>query len=79
LMRPSREEQKRLVLRRAETERILERIRGEELRGREFSVEEVDAVLQLGDNVPPDPRNGEGMIEMQRLFTELYRRKYLRD
>lgn len=65
---PNREEQRRLVHEWEETGRELERIRREALRNMPYNAEDVDALLSLGDDVPPDEHNGEGLIEMQRIF-----------
>ncbi|MBI2421482.1 MAG: hypothetical protein HYV27_01545 [Candidatus Hydrogenedentes bacterium] len=72
---PSRDEQRQLVKQREETERLLEDMRRKELRGKPYDWREVDALLQLGEGYDGPPRFAEGMVEMQRLFTALARKK----
>jgi len=64
----NREEQRRILRQWKETGRELERIRREELRDMPYDWRVVDALLQLGEGVPPRPDNGMGMVEMQRKF-----------
>ena len=65
---PNREEQRRLVKQWEATGQELERIRREALRNMPYNAEDVDALLSLGDDLPPNKHNGEGLVEMQRYF-----------
>ena len=53
MKKPNRAEQRRLVQQWEETGRELERIRREALKGMPYNWEDVDALLTLGDNLPP--------------------------
>ena len=68
MKKPNRAEQRRLVQQWEETGRELERIRREALKGMPYNWEDVDALLTLGDNLPPREDNGSGLVEMQRYF-----------
>ncbi len=72
---PSPEEQRQLVKQWRETGRVLEELRRKELRGKPYDWREVVALLELGEGYDGPPRFGEGMVEMQRRFTELARKK----
>ena len=50
MKRPNEEEQRQLVRQWAETGRLLEQIRREELRGKPYDWKEVDALLSLADH-----------------------------
>ena len=65
---PTREEQKVLVRRMEETYQELEHLRDEALRDLPYKWEDVDALLQLGDNYDGPPRLTSGLVEMQRWF-----------
>ena len=68
MKKPNRAEQRRLVQQWEETGRELERIRREALKGMPYNWEDVDALLALGDNLPPRENDGGGLLEMQRYF-----------
>jgi len=65
---PSREEQRKLVRQWDDAGRELERMRRETLRGMPYNWEDVDALLQLGDDCDGPPRLSSGLVEMQRVF-----------
>ena len=65
---PTREEQRLLVHQWEETGRELEQLRRDALRGMPYNWEDVDALLQLGDNYDGPPRLSSGLVEMQRWF-----------
>ena len=46
----------------------LERRRLAELKGKEYTFEEIDGLLELCRGYDGPPRKSEGMVEMQRLF-----------
>ena len=48
--------------------REVDRIRTEALHDKPYNLEEVDALLQLGDNYDGPPRLTSGLVEMQKLF-----------
>lgn len=77
MKKPNREEQRQLVAQWEKTGPILEALRAEALRGKPYDWREVDALLQLGEGYDGPPRFGEGMAEMQRLFTALARKRNL--
>ncbi len=72
---PNRKEQQKLVRQWEETGRELERIHRAALRGMPYNREDVDALLSLGDHIPANKHNGEGLIEMQRIFMKSDPRK----
>lgn len=74
MKRPTLEEQRALVRRREETERILERMRRAKLRGMPYNWRAVDALLSLGDAYDGPPRTSSGLEEQQRLFMVLRER-----
>ena len=65
---PDREEQQRLVRQWDETGRKLEGIRREALKGMPYNWEDVDALLELGANLPHREDGASGLVEMQRHF-----------
>ncbi len=71
MKRPTIEEQRELVRQWNETGRELARIRGNELRGKPYDWEEVDALLSLGESYDGPPRLTSGLQEQQRLFMKL--------
>ena len=77
MKRPTREQQRYLVRLWAKTGRELERIRREELRGLPYKWEDVDDLLQMGDSYDGPPRVTSGLVEMQRWFMKLARKKGL--
>ena len=79
MMSPDREEQRTLVKQWEATGRELERIRREALRDMPYNADDVDALLSLGDDLPPNEHNGEGLIEMQRYFMKVDPRNRLRE
>lgn len=68
MKRPNEEEQRQLVRQWAETGRLLEQIRREELRGKPYDWKEVDALLSLADHYDGPPRLTSGLVEQQRIF-----------
>ena len=48
--------------------REVDRIRTEALHDKTYNLEEVDALLQLGDTYDGPPRLTSGLVEMQKLF-----------
>ncbi len=72
---PNREEQQKLVRQRETTGREVDSFRREALRGMPYNWEDVDALLSLGDDIPSNEHNGEGLIEMQRIFMKADPRK----
>ena len=69
--RPNKEEQRELVRKWKETGRELEQMRSNELRGKPYDWEEVDALLSLGESYDGPPRLTSGLQEQQRLFMKL--------
>lgn len=67
---PNREEQRKLVQQMEATGRELDRIRREALRGMPYNAEDVCALLELGDDLPPRENDGGSLLEMQRYFTK---------
>ena len=65
---PNREEQRELVRQWEVTGRELECIRREALKDRPYNWVDVDALLELGADSPPNEKNGSGLVEMQRYF-----------
>lgn len=65
---PSEEEQRRLVRQWESTGRELERLRRQALRGMPYRWEDLDALLQLGAEVPTPENRAAGLVEMQRWF-----------
>ena len=43
-------------------------MRREALRGKPYDAQEVDALLQLGQGIPSRKGNGQGLIEIYRIF-----------
>lgn len=68
---PSKEEQRRIIRMREETETILQEMRRKELRGKPYNFEEVDAVLSLADHYTGPERTTSGLEEQQRWFMKL--------
>ena len=75
MKKPDREQQKKLVAQWKKTGEELNRIRRESLRNKPYNWKEVDALLQLGENIPPRKDNGKGLIEMQRYFSKAFQEK----
>ncbi len=69
--RPNKEEQRELVRKWKDTGRELEQMRSNELRGKPYDWEEVDALLSLGESYDGPPRLTSGLEEQQRLFMKL--------
>lgn len=74
MKRPTLEEQRALGRKREETERILERMRREKLRGMPYNWRDVDAIVSLGDSYDGPPRTSSALEEQQRLFMILRER-----
>jgi len=66
--KPTIEEQREMLRRREKGYEIMAKLRRDELRGKPYNFEEVDAVLSLADHYDGQPRLTSGLIEQQRLF-----------
>lgn len=73
----SKEQQRFLVRLWETTGPELERIRREALRELPYSWQDVDALLEMGDSYDSPPRLTSGLVEMQRRFMELARKRGL--
>jgi hypothetical protein len=65
---PTKDEQRRLVKLRDETEEILQEMRREKLRGKPWDWREVNALLSLADYYTGPSRTTSGLEEQQRWF-----------
>ena len=65
---PTREELRRIVKLRDETEEILQEMRRKKLRGKPWDPEEVDQLLALADHYTGPSRTTSGLEEQQRWF-----------
>ena len=66
-MKPLTKDEQRAYLRlQKKGYEILEQIKAEELRGKPYNFEEVDAVLSLADHYDGPPRLTSGLVEMQK-------------
>jgi hypothetical protein len=77
MKRPTREQQRYLVRLWDKVGPELERIRREELRGRPYDWEDVDALLELGAVYDGPPRASNGLVELQRRFIAIARKQGL--
>lgn len=74
---PTKEQQRALVRIWETAGPELERIRREELRGKPYRWQDVDALLDMGDHYDGPPRQTSGLVEMQRLFIKAARKQGL--